>query len=314
MVIYRRGAGLETLWEIIEWNILTKHFDYVFLLGGVCNMTDKVIIDGRREFWPPADLDGRFARIHQLIRDIARNFKLLKTNAKLILLLEPGLDLIKLNRVPHPVPWRTLVVQSELEERLDLLRLYTRVINSYLGVITPWTLDLTHSYRNHEVHPVYDRLRDGIHFTGAQVVGLAKILAEYVENDIAKSRSFDADILNITMDLTYFTSFIILDRSYYILMTTLWWYVIALVFTVNDNLASIPTAHSYVTLILFQVTRKPLRGLGSTRWTLIITSNNDLKTSVTCMTDTAARKLACLSITISNSRTLNVSTRIDQYV
>lgn len=187
-VIYRRGAGLETLWEIIEWNILSKNFDYVFLLGGVCNITDKITINGRREFWPPQDLDGRFSRIHQLIRDIAKNFKLLKTGAKLILLPEPGLDLIRVNRIPHPVPWRALVIQSEIEDRLELLHLYTRAINSYLGVITPWSLDLTHSYRNHEIHPVYERLPDGLHFSGAQVARLARILAEYVENDIAKSR------------------------------------------------------------------------------------------------------------------------------
>lgn len=188
-VIYRKGAGLEELWEVIEWNLLTKHIDYVFLLGGICNLTEKCHVRGHREFWPPSDLDLSFGRVHQLIRDMAKNFKLLKTNSKLVLLPEPGIDLIRYNGVPHPVPWRKLVVQSEFEDRLELLHLYTRAINSHLGVTTPWSLDITHTHRNHEVHPVYDRLRDGLHFTGSQVTKLAKILAEYVEDDITKSMS-----------------------------------------------------------------------------------------------------------------------------
>lgn len=109
---------------------------------------------------------------------------MLKTDAKLVILPEPGMDLIKVNRIPHPVPWRLLVIQSELEDRLELLRLYTKAINLHLGVVTPWSLDITQTYRNHEVHPVYDRLHDGLHFSGTQVVKLAKILAENVEDDM----------------------------------------------------------------------------------------------------------------------------------
>lgn len=144
-VVYRRGARLEELWEIIEWNLLTRHIDFIFLLGGVCNMTDRFYIHGHREFWPPADLDDRFNKIHCIIGDIARNFKLLSTGAKLVILPEPGLDLIKVNRIPHPVLWRLLVIQSELEDRLELLRLYFKAINSHLGVATPWSLDITHT-------------------------------------------------------------------------------------------------------------------------------------------------------------------------
>lgn len=163
-VMYRRGAGLAELWEVIEWNLLFRRVDYVFILGGVCDLTDRCLLNGRREFWPLGDIDAKFDSVHKLLRDIVSNFKLLQTGAKLILLPEPGLDLVRWNQVHHPVPWRILVEQAEIEERLKLLHLYTKVLNSQLGSTTPWTLDITHSHRNGELHPVYNQLRDGLHF------------------------------------------------------------------------------------------------------------------------------------------------------
>lgn len=230
-VIYRKGASLEELWEIIEWNLLTKRIDYVFILGGICNITDRCFVDGRRQYWPPADLDERFSRIHQVIRDIARNFNLLKTNAKLIILPEPGIDLIRFNGIHHPVPWRKLVIQSELEERLELLQLYVRAINSHLGVTTPWSLDITHTYRNHEIHPVYDRLRDGLHFTGTQVSKLAKILAEYVEDDITKSRSIIKLLLIMSLHTVLSCNghiFVVLNTHSNLVCTSSDWIIILL--------------------------------------------------------------------------------------
>lgn len=196
-VIYRRGAGLAVLWEIIEWNLLSRRVDYVFILGGVCDLTDRYLVNGRRSHWLPEDIDGRFNMVYRLLRDISSNFRLLNTGAKLIFLPEPGLDLIRWNRISHPVPWRFLVEQAELQERLELLQLYTKVINSHLGSITPWSLDITHSFRNGELHPVYDRMRDGLHFSGMQVKKLAQILACYVEDDLMKSGYLSISMLNI---------------------------------------------------------------------------------------------------------------------
>lgn len=84
------------------------------------------------------------------MRDIVNNFKIMpkKTSCKLAFLPEPGLELVRYNKIPHPVPWRILVEQSELEDDLELLQLYTRVLNSHIGSLTPWTLDISHAHRN----------------------------------------------------------------------------------------------------------------------------------------------------------------------
>lgn len=185
-VIYRKGAGLKYLWEIIEGCLLTHHWDYVFILGGVCDVTDRYLINGRREYWPPCNLDNRFEQIYTTMRDIATNFKLLnQSNAcRMAFLPEPGVDLVKYNRVPHPVPWRILVIQSELEIRLELLQLYTRALNSHLGSLTPWTMDVTHAHRNGRLIPVYDRMNDGVHFSGAQIRKLTEILANFARIEL----------------------------------------------------------------------------------------------------------------------------------
>lgn len=185
-VMYRRGAKLRNLWEIIEGCLLTRPLDYIIILGGVCDITDRHVVDGVREYWPPTNLDARFDSIYRDMRDIARNFKLLTSDSscKLVFLPEPGIDLVKYNRVLHPVPWRILVCQAELEERLELLQLYTRALNSYLGTKTLWTMDVTHAHRNGRLIPVYDHMTDGVHFSGHQVKKLADTLAYYTMNEL----------------------------------------------------------------------------------------------------------------------------------
>lgn len=183
-VIYRRGAGLRELWEIAEHAILTREVDLILMLGGVCDMTDKFYVNGVRKFWPPDDMDKRFRNISRNLKDMAYNFKLMAPKCKLAFLPDPGLDLIRVNKIRHSVPWRALVVQSELEENLETLHLYTRVLNSYLGSLTPWTLEITHSHRRNNMIPVYDRTQDGIHFSREQVEKLAAEIARYALNEL----------------------------------------------------------------------------------------------------------------------------------
>lgn len=185
-VVYRKGAGLRSLWEIVEWYLLNRQVDYVILLGGVCDITDRSYVYGIREFWPPNDLEERFNELYGYMRDIVHNFKLLPCNpdCKLAFLPEPGLDLIKYNKVPHPVPWRLLVTQAELEDRLDLLQLYTRALNSLTGAITPWSMDVTHAHRNGRLIPVYDRMTDGLHLSGNQVKKLADVIANFARIEL----------------------------------------------------------------------------------------------------------------------------------
>lgn len=132
------------------------------------------------------DLDGRFEELYGYMRDIIHNFKLIPHNpkCKLAFLPEPGLDLIKYNKIPHPVPWRLLVTQSEIEDRLDLLQLYTRALNSLTGSITPWSMDISHAHRNGKLVPVYERMPDGLHFSGNQVKKLADVIANFARTEL----------------------------------------------------------------------------------------------------------------------------------
>lgn len=183
-VIYKRGAGLCKLWEVAERAIFTRKVDLILIMGGVCDMTDKFYVNGVRKFWPPDDIDQRFRDISRNLKDMAHNFKLMSPPCKLAFLPDPGLDLIKANKIPHPVPWRALVVQAELEDNLEMLHLYTRALNSYLGSLTPWTLEITHSHRHGNMIPVYDRTQDGIHFSREQVEKLASEIARYALNEM----------------------------------------------------------------------------------------------------------------------------------
>lgn len=185
-VVYRKGAGLRKLWEITEWYLLTRQVDYVILLGGVCDITHLSYVYGQRQFWPSNELDACFDELYGYMRDIVHNFKLIpyNPNCKLAFLPEPGLDLIKYNKIPHPVPWRLLVTQSELENRLELLQLYTRALNSLTGSITPWTLDISHAHRNGKLIPVFERMSDGLHFSGTQVKKLAEIIANFARTEL----------------------------------------------------------------------------------------------------------------------------------
>lgn len=201
-VIYRKGAGLRKLWETVEWAILTRPVDLIILMGGVCDMTEKFYVGSRRFFWPLDDLDKIFRDISNTMKDIARNYRLLSTACKLVFLPDPGVDLIRLNKIPHPVSWTELIVQEELEENLDTLHLYTRALNSYMGSRTPWSLDVTHAHRNHALKPVYDRFRDGLHFSGEQVEKLAHEIDRYSReslNLVCCSKLLRNTILNLTI-------------------------------------------------------------------------------------------------------------------
>lgn len=185
-VVYKKGAGLRSLWELAEWYLLTRQIDYIIFLGGVCDITDKTYYYGYRQFWPPSDLVLRFEELQGYMRDIVHNFKLIthNSNCKLAFLPEPGLDLIAYNKIPHPVPWRLLVTQAELEDHLDLLQLYTRALNSLTGSRTPWSMDISHAHRNGKMVPVYDRMTDGLHFSGNQMKKLADVVANFARIEL----------------------------------------------------------------------------------------------------------------------------------
>lgn len=113
-VVVKRGAGLERLWEAAEWELKKNKVDILFILGGVCDITDqRYDISGRRNAWPPTDIDSRFTQICSIIDDISVRFKSLGTNTLLSLIPEAGLDLIKYNKVKSPIPQETLKIQEK---------------------------------------------------------------------------------------------------------------------------------------------------------------------------------------------------------
>lgn len=185
-------------------------------------MTVKLNIGNRRFFWPLDDMDLTFTEISATMRDIARNFRMLDTKCKFVFMPDPGLDLIRLNKIPHPVPWRELIVQEELEEHLILLHLYTRVLNSYMGSLTPWTLDISHSHRNGNLHPVYDRMHDGLHFSGSQVIKLASEINRYARSILIENgNGFEVSItiLLINTKRLLFSCILIASSGYLVLIS-----------------------------------------------------------------------------------------------
>lgn len=178
-VYQRNGAKLEMLWETIEQILLFEHVDIVYILGGVCNLTDPIIHNGNRQFWPPTNLTGRVNNLSSTMSDIFGNYSLMYTNTKLCMLPEPGLDLVKYNRILNPVDHNLLLIQNELEQKLHFLQELTRSLNASVNMKTPWTLDITHARRNGRCIPVYDRLSDGLHFPTVIRRKYARILSKH---------------------------------------------------------------------------------------------------------------------------------------
>lgn len=182
-VRFKRGATLKQLWELIEYDLLTKRIDLVVIFCGICDLTDRCYSTrGRRLFLPPFNMDERFQEVENTMAAIGSNFSLLNQGNKLCFLPEPGCDLIRMNGIHHPVPWKALVVQSSFEHNLEILQLKSEKINQQLGVPTPWTLEISHNLRHDSWVPVYDRFLDGIHPTDKQATEYSIAIARYVRS------------------------------------------------------------------------------------------------------------------------------------
>lgn len=179
-VRYLNGATLYDIWAMIEHDLLTMNIDLIYIFAGVCNMTDRYIrANGELQYWPPFDMDLRFRALEDTMTNIVANFLLLSQGNKLCFLQDPGLDLIKYNRIVHPVPPSMLVMQASLEDNLRILQKKTINLNNRLGVPTPWTLEISHSLRHDIWLPVFDRFSDGLHPTTHQAELYAKKIANF---------------------------------------------------------------------------------------------------------------------------------------
>lgn len=104
-VHYQSGAGQRLMWETIRHIILFQHIDIIYLLGGVCDLSDRQYDSrGCRQFWPPQDIGGRFNNVNSLLTDITNNYLIMYTSTKFFIIPDPGLDLIRYNNIQNPVP------------------------------------------------------------------------------------------------------------------------------------------------------------------------------------------------------------------
>lgn len=184
-VKYRKGAGLAQLWEYVEFELLHGNSDMVFILGSVCDLTDKYgNTRTGRVYWPPHNIKARFEAVKATLSGMENNYHLLKPRSMLCFLPESGLDLIRYNKVFHPVPFQLLIMQEEFEDCLRDLQQYTIETNKRMGSITPWTLEVTNVNRGGRMVPVFDRTYDGLHYSQAQLKKLAFTLWKYVQVEL----------------------------------------------------------------------------------------------------------------------------------
>lgn len=184
-VKFRKGAGLIKLWELAEYELLKGHSDMIFILGSVCDLTDKYgSTRNGRVYWPPHNIKERFASVKSILSGMANNYKLLNPRPMLCFLPECGLDLIRYNKVFHPVPFQLLIMQEEFEDCLRDLQQFTVDLNRSIGSVTPWTLEVTNVNRGGRMVPVYDRTFDGLHYSRLQVRRLAFTLWKYVQVEL----------------------------------------------------------------------------------------------------------------------------------
>lgn len=158
-VLVKSGAKLTQLWEIAEHEILYNHPDFIFILGSICDLTDRNYdVFGNRFFWPPMDIKRRVDQVLTTLDEIANNARLICTYTKVCFLPENGMDINKYNGIEDPIPWRNLTTQHELERGFLRLQRKARFINDSMNIVTPRSLDITHSRRNGRMRPVYGRL------------------------------------------------------------------------------------------------------------------------------------------------------------
>lgn len=174
-VRFKHGATLKQLWEIIEYDLLTKRIDLVVIFCVICNLTDRCYSPrGPRLFLPPFNMDERFEEVENTMAAISSNFSLLNQGNKLCFLPESGCDLIRMNGIYHPVPC--------FEHNLEILQLKAEKINLQFGVPAPWTLEISHDLRHDRWVPLYDRFFDGIHPTDKQAAEYSIAIARYVQS------------------------------------------------------------------------------------------------------------------------------------
>lgn len=172
---------------MIEYDLLLsdEKIDFIMVYGGICDLTMKCRNRlGRIAYWPHPNMEGCVKQVKKTMMGMINNLKLIRPGMKLCFLPEAGADLIRYNRVRHPVPYELLIIQETFEQYLRDLQWVTRLINTRTGTTTPWSLDTTHRWNTRRLIPVYGRSIDGLHLAHNQVRRLADILAKYAREEL----------------------------------------------------------------------------------------------------------------------------------
>lgn len=164
-VVVLKGRTLWDLWKIACDELMLGKADKVYLLGGICNLTSPVMVQGIRFFWPRKSINNLAAELVQCQIDIYEEILLHQFKGKLVLIPEFGADLIKYNRIAVQNAWMQ-TCQIDLDYNLPLIHNVTKDLNKAMGVKTPWTLDVLYkTARNGVRYPRYSLLADGLHPT-----------------------------------------------------------------------------------------------------------------------------------------------------
>lgn len=125
-----KGRGIRELWRHARELLLHNVADFVYIFVGICNLTSKFKVNGRREFWIGKRPRDKILDLSSLINSIGDEALRLNLYAKIAFLQEIGCDLLRYNQIAVPALWM-LQQESDLDE--DLL----------LAQGGPWCLMLT---------------------------------------------------------------------------------------------------------------------------------------------------------------------------
>lgn len=158
-----KGRKISELWSKAKLFLRSDRANFVYLLGGICDLSTKFIINGRREFWIKKRPKDQVAVLVQLLNQLSEEAIELNLYGKIALLQELGCDFIKYKKIMKPLPWM-IQQQNDFDKSLPSLHRATKAINYKLGVRTPWTLDSIYK-RTHKkkFYPRYHLLKDGLH-------------------------------------------------------------------------------------------------------------------------------------------------------
>lgn len=178
-----KGRGILQLWARARKLLLTDKANFVYLFGGICDLTSLYVIRGQRKFWIKKRPRDQLFDLQLKFNSISEEARRLDLYGKLSFFQEMGCDLLKYNRVVRPQLWM-IQQQKDMDEWLPMLQKAIKELNYKLGVQTPWVLDCIYKHTNdRRFYPRYFLLHDGLHPTQE----VASKIAFQVNKDVGEA-------------------------------------------------------------------------------------------------------------------------------